>query len=211
MNKVIPIFPLELVVFPGESLNLHIFEPRYRQLIQDCEQEDFHFGIPAVVGRKLSGLGTTLELVEVTKRYEDGRLDIKTRGLEVFSVTKLMGMLNHKLYNFAEIEFLPNDPLGDEDLLTEVLGKVKQLHQMLQVSKKLGDGRSHLTSFDLGHHCGLSQSHEYELLSLTSEVLRLEFLNRHLETLLPTVMQIESLKEKIKLNGHFKKMPGIDV
>ena len=63
MTNFIPIFPLGIVVYPGEQVNLHIFEPRYKQLINDCFVTKKPFGIPAVLDNNVSEMGT---LVKVT-------------------------------------------------------------------------------------------------------------------------------------------------
>ena len=86
MPKFLPVFPLSLVAFPGERLNLHIFEPRYKQLIQDCQDEGKTFGIPAYIDDHLNEFGTEMELTSIEKVYEDGSMDIKTRGVQVFRV-----------------------------------------------------------------------------------------------------------------------------
>ncbi|MFO1488278.1 MAG: LON peptidase substrate-binding domain-containing protein [Verrucomicrobiota bacterium] len=210
MNELIPIFPLEMVVFPGEALNLHIFEPRYRQLIADCEAEGIRFGIPAIVDKAMPGCGTLIELEEITQRYDDGRLDIKTRGLKVFTIQKLMKQMPGKFYSGAGVEFADQDMTAEAELLRQVLASVKLLHSLLKVEKKFPPANK-LTSYDLGHHVGLSLPGEYELLQLRTELARLEFLNRHLEKILPTVAEMEKLKERIQLNGHFKKLPGFEL
>jgi len=79
----IPLFPLNIVAFPGEEINLHIFEPRYKQLINDCLDNKTTFGIPSYVKSKID-LGTETEICSITKKYPDGRMDIKTRGVKVF-------------------------------------------------------------------------------------------------------------------------------
>lgn len=210
MNPLLPIFPLQLVVFPGELLPLHIFEPRYRQLIHDCEAGEFVFGIPAVVNDQLGNLGTTVELVEITTVYPDGQMDIKTRGRDLFAVQRIVRQVPGKLYGGAEVTLLDNDLTGDDELLRQVLSSVKLLHKLLKVEKRLGEGKAQLTSYDLAHHAGLSLAKEYELLGLRQERERLAFLDRHLSGLLPTVMEMNALQEKIKLNGHFKKLPGFE-
>ncbi|MFK5121398.1 LON peptidase substrate-binding domain-containing protein, partial [Klebsiella pneumoniae] len=86
----IPIFPLSIVVFPGETLNLHIFEPRYRQLIQECFAEQKPFGIPTVLQKGIADLGTLVEITEIVTVHEDGKMDIRTRGLKIFSILELI-------------------------------------------------------------------------------------------------------------------------
>ena len=67
MTNFIPIFPLALVVFPGEELNLHIFEPRYKQLVNEQIASKKPFGIPVVINNAIAELGTMVEIIEVTK------------------------------------------------------------------------------------------------------------------------------------------------
>ena len=83
MTNFIPIFPLGIVVYPGEELNLHIFEPRYKQLIIDSKEGKKPFGIPAVINNKVSEMGTLMELLEITEVYANGEMDIKTRGMKL--------------------------------------------------------------------------------------------------------------------------------
>ena len=101
MTFFLPVFPLELVVYPGEKLNLHIFEPRYRQLINECREKNTAFGIPAVINKKPADFGTIVQLKEVAKEYEDGRMDIKTEGQSVFKVLEYVKEIPDKLYSGA--------------------------------------------------------------------------------------------------------------
>ena len=86
MTNFIPIFPLELVVYPGEKVNLHIFEDRYKQLITECKKDKKLFGIPAVIKNKISETGTLVEIDEIVKQYDDGRMDITTIGVSIFRI-----------------------------------------------------------------------------------------------------------------------------
>ncbi len=83
MTNFIPVFPLGIVVYPGEELNLHIFEPKYKQLINDCFETKKPFGIPTVIDGKIVEMGTTVLIKEISKTYEDGQLDIRTEGLSL--------------------------------------------------------------------------------------------------------------------------------
>ena len=211
MKSLIPIFPLEVVVYPGDGLNLHIFEPRYQQLINDTVKSKKPFGIPTVVNGKVAGLGTTVALTQVANVQPDGQMDIKTLGQGIFKIVRLQKLFPGKLYSAAEVEFLDNDETGDAKLLRAVLADVKKLHALLAVKKKLPKPDTKLTSYDLAHHIGLSLTQEYALLGLRTEVERLNFLKRHLDQFLPAVDAMESLKEKINLNGHFKHLPGFEI
>ena len=67
MTNFIPIFPLSIVVYPHEDLNLHIFEPKYKQLIKECFDQKKSFGMPVVIDNKISEWGTLLEIIEISK------------------------------------------------------------------------------------------------------------------------------------------------
>jgi hypothetical protein len=90
MTNFIPIFPLGVIVYPGEDLNLHIFEPRYKQLINECHSQKKAFGIPAVIDNKLQDHGTLVKITEISKLYDNGEMDIKTVGTEVFRILELI-------------------------------------------------------------------------------------------------------------------------
>jgi Lon protease-like protein len=208
MNGITPIFPLALVVYPGEALHLHIFEPRYKQLIRECADSKAPFGIPTVLANKLGGLGTLVELTEITRVDENGEMDIKTRGLNIFRIEELVPMPRGKLYLGAELEMVENNFTGDDELMRQVLANVRLMHQTLKVEKKFGKPDAALKSYDVAHHAGLSLEQEYELLCILNETKRLEYLRQHLQKISPTVAELESLKAKIQLNGHFKALPG---
>jgi len=82
MTNFIPIFPLAIVVYPGEKLNLHIFEPRYKQLIIDCMETKKPFGIPTVLNNEVKELGTLVQVKEIVKTYDNGEMDIITEGIK---------------------------------------------------------------------------------------------------------------------------------
>ena len=90
MDQLIPIFPLETVVYPGDGLNLHIFEPRYQQLINDCAKKKMPFGIPAVVNRKIGDWGTLVELTQVANVQPDVHLDSRSPDLSDHAVAEII-------------------------------------------------------------------------------------------------------------------------
>lgn len=208
MMNFIPVFPLTLVVYPGEDLNLHIFEPRYKQLITECSATGKPFGIPSVIDNRVSELGTLMTVREVVRTYDNGEMDITTRGLRVFRILEKMAEVPGKLYSGAIVEYPDDRDDGDPDLMEKLREGVAALHRLLEVKKRFEPRETGLRSFDLGHHAGLSLQQEYELLGLFSERHRQEYLRRHIQTVLPIMSEMEALKEKIRLNGHFKNLPG---
>jgi uncharacterized protein len=207
MINFIPIFPLSIVVYPGEELNLHIFEPRYKQLIEECAETNKPFGIPIVIKNHLNEMGTLVEIKEVTTKYENGEMDIKTRGSKVFRILEVIKEVPDKLYSGAIVNYPSNSvDAGKRELMQRVINGIKELHRLLKVTKEFNKPEEQLVSYDLAHHVGLSLEEEYELLGLLQEVQRQEYLKRHLAKVLPMLAEMETLKEKVKLNGHFKNL-----
>ncbi|HKP32068.1 MAG TPA: LON peptidase substrate-binding domain-containing protein [Chitinophagaceae bacterium] len=212
MTNFIPIFPLGLVVYPGENLNLHIFEPRYKQLINECYSDAKSFGIPSVINKKVCEMGTLMRVAEVSKVHENGEMDIKTVGVRVFRVLEVINVVPDKLYSGAIVNY-PEDPdeLGHRELMQKVVNGIRELHKILKVTKDFKKPDKELTSYDVAHHAGLSLEEEYELLNLPMEIQRQEYLKRHLSRVLPVIAEMEALKVKIKLNGHFKNLDALDL
>ncbi|MBL0055021.1 MAG: LON peptidase substrate-binding domain-containing protein [Chitinophagaceae bacterium] len=210
MTNFIPIFPLGIVVYPGEALNLHIFEPRYRQLITECHEGKKPFGIPSVLNDKLCDMGTLVEITEITRVYEDGKMDIKTKGLKVFRILELINSLPEKLYSGAIVNYPDNAESGNLQLMQGLIKGVRELFSLLKIEKQFSKPDEELSSYDLAHHVGLTLPEEYEFLELLHELQRQEYLKRHLLKAIPLMAGMETLKERVKLNGHFKQLKGFD-
>jgi Lon protease-like protein len=217
MTNFIPIFPLNTIVYPGESLNLHIFEPRYKQLINECHLTKKPLGIPAVIKNEMQEYGCMIEITELSKVYDSGEMDIKTRGVKVFRILEVINELPDKLYSGAIVTYPENYEKGVPELMRKVMTNIRELHQLLKVDKdfstKPGGKKedNELTSYEVAHHIGLSIEEEYELLQLLDERQRQEYLKRHLAKVIPMMAGMEQLTEKIKLNGHFKNLGGVDL
>ena len=210
MTNFIPIFPLAIVVFPGEMLNLHIFEDKYKQLIKECLQGKKPFGIPAVVNNGVGELGTLVEITELVKEYEDGKMDIRTKGIQVFRILEVIKEIPDKYYSGAIVNYPQNKTTLHPLRMKKLLSAIRELHKILNVEKDFSKADEELSSYDVAHHAALSLEEEYELLGLMQEDQRLEYLKRHLTKIVPVLSQAENLKEKIKLNGHFKDIKGFN-
>jgi len=206
MTNFIPIFPLGIVVYPGETLNLHIFEPRYKQLITECFTSKKLFGIPAVIDNKVQEYGTLIRINEITTIHENGELDIKTIGEKVFRVLEIIKEVPEKLYSGAIVTYPDNYEKGNSELMRRVVNSIRELHRLLHVKKDFKKEDEQLNAYDVAHHIGLSLNEEYELLNLFDERQRQEYVKRHLAKVIPLVGEMEQLKQKIKLNGHFKNL-----
>lgn len=205
----LPLFPLNLVVFPHEDLNLHIFEPRYKELINECLENQTSFGIPTFVNNKLAGYGTEVHITKLSKRYGDGRMDINTKGLRVFRITDFQNPVDGKLYAGGEIEFIENEDLT-ETVDPFLMNLVDRLYVLLKIKVDYNKPDYQPFSYRIAHKIGLSVSEEYELLTVPSEARRQKILVAHLERILPIVSEVERTKDRIAMNGHFKEFDALD-
>lgn len=206
MTNFIPLFPLNIVVFPGEIVNLHIFEPRYKQLIKDCFIENKLFGIPSVMNEEISEMGCSIRILEIAKEYEDGKMDIKTEALQVFRILEHIREIPDKSYSGAIVTYPENNLMGIPSKMEHLLQELQHFHTLLDVHKEYGKARDQLSTYDIAHHIGLSTTEEYEFLCLLREDQRQEYLQRHLRKTIPTILELQRLKERIKLNGHFRRL-----
>ncbi len=211
MTNFIPIFPLAIVAYPGENLNLHIFEPRYKQLIKDCQASKKPFGIATVIDKKITEMGTLVELMEITKEYEDGKMDIKTKGVKLFRMLEIIKQIPDKLYSGAIVNYPNNIEAGNRNMMLKVMTAIKKLHEFLDIKKDFKIPADQIVSYDVAHHAGLSLLQEYELLELTHELQRQEYLKRHIKKILSVMGEVETLKKRVKLNGHFKNLDALDL
>jgi ATP-dependent Lon protease len=206
MALYLPLFPLNIVVFPGEKLNLHIFEPRYKQLISECHAQNATFGIPAFVNNAVGRFGTEIKILSVEKSYEGGEMDIKTKGVRSFKIVEFFRTMPDKLYAGGIIE--PVEDLQNEDpvLKARIVAALKQLYQVLGLSSLFMELAPDFKAYDIAHHLGFTTEKEYELLQCSSEQERQMLIVEHLEQVLPVILQTEKIKEKVKMNGHFKHL-----
>ncbi|HEX4877376.1 MAG TPA: LON peptidase substrate-binding domain-containing protein, partial [Chitinophagaceae bacterium] len=131
MTNFIPIFPLGIVVYPGENLNLHIFEPRYKQLISECKELNKPFGIPTVIENKVKDFGSVVEIIEISKVHENGEMDIKTRGSRIFRILEVIKEIPDKLYSGAIVTYPDNYEQGNPDVMRKVMNSIRDLHKLL--------------------------------------------------------------------------------
>jgi len=204
----LPFFPLQSIFFPGETVPLHIFEERYKQLINDCKSEALTFGIPVFIDNGIA-YGTEVQLVEVVTTYENGEMDVICVARQVFQVETFENQLNGKLYAGGKVKFLENISDADDAVKEKVLLGIQQLYDMMEVPfTPIPLDKFH--SFVLIHKMGLSVAQEYELLLMTRESERLAYILDHLESTMAVLSEVDRTKKTIELNGHFKNFDPLD-
>ncbi len=208
MIATLPMFPLELVAFPGEELPLHIFEQRYQQLLEDCEDDKITFGIPTYINKRLA-YGTEMEVLKVVKRYPSGASDVICKGIRTFKLVDFYSRLEDKLYAGGTVQFFEGIDDGTAALRDNFIRLLIAFYDELDITTPTVDVHT-ITTYTLAHKMGLSLDQEYALLQIASEKERYEFLIQHLSSILPTIRTVNRTKEIIKLNGHFKNFDPLD-
>lgn len=204
----LPLFPLQSIFFPGETVPLHIFEPRYKQLINDCKNEAITFGIPVFINNGLQ-YGVEVQLVEVVTSYDEGEMDVVCVARQVFKLLSFEKQLKDKLYAGGVVELLAYDYEADEAFKTEVLHKLRALYAIMEVPFS-ETNVAKFNSFSLAHKMGLSFEQEYALLQIPKEMDRLTFIDEHLTTTIKVLGEVERTRRTIELNGHFKNFDPLD-
>ncbi|MFD2516784.1 LON peptidase substrate-binding domain-containing protein [Salinimicrobium flavum] len=208
MTSRLALFPLQSVVFPGEKLPLHIFEERYKQLINDCEATGLTFGIPVYLNDRLE-YGTEVELSQVAKTYPSGARDVICKGLRVFRITEFDHKEKGKIYAGGNVEFIEDIDDPEEEQTLQLIDLIGELYLHLEVPAPVMD-RKTFRSYTLAHKIGLSLEQEYTLLKLRSEKDRLSYLINHLLITIPIVQEMNRTKYIIELNGHFRNFDPLD-
>lgn len=203
----IAIFPLQLIAFPGEQLNLHVFEQRYRDLFNDLKaNKSMTFGIPPVVKNDIYLLGTQLKLVEIVKQYPNGEMDVVTEGIGVFSVNKIYNPYGDKSYAGANVELLIDDEEFNLVKFEELQNLYEEFQAMLTQRKEILNINANRYSFQIAHYAGLNEEQKLALLATLSEEERQEIMINHFKFIMPSMRSIQETQTRIIANGHFKNL-----
>lgn len=205
------IFPLQVIVFPGEQLNLHVFEQRYRDLFKDLKNnKDMRFGIPPVVNNEIYGLGCRLKLVSIIKEYPNGEMDIISEGIDIFTINQIIPKYLDKTYAAADVEIFEDDPTYNLIRLEVLKDLYNDFQALLTQQKKIKKIKPEIYSFQIAHYAGLNENQKLELLGLESEEERQEILITHFEKIIPSMKSIEETQKRIEANGHFKNLQSFN-
>lgn len=187
--NLLPLFPLDLVLLPGAPLPLHIFEPRYREMISECLEQKKPFGIVRASDEGVAGIGCTAEILSVTKKYDDGRMDILTRGVDRFEVLEVN---EERAFLRAEISLVQDDDddndatrLPEQPLVEQAVRLHAEIVKLAGAELSEPDETATNLSFLLAGSLPLDLDFKQNLLSTLSETKRLEAVVGYLQAVLP--------------------------
>ncbi|HYX53896.1 MAG TPA: LON peptidase substrate-binding domain-containing protein [Candidatus Limnocylindrales bacterium] len=197
--SLLPLFPLDLVLFPGAPLPLHIFEPRYKEMIAECLQQKKPFGMVRAKENAVAEVGCTASIIDVSKQYEDGRLDINTEGKQRFAIVSL----NHdRSFLQAEVTwFEDEEPLSATGDLTTALELHEELLTILGQAADI-DAEQPPVSFQLANELPVDLDFKQAILEMKSEAERLQTLIEYYRATIPRVGKTMRAREKARGNGH---------
>jgi Lon protease-like protein len=183
VNSLLPIFPLELVLLPGVPLPLHIFEPRYKEMIAECLEQKKPFGVVRASSDGVADIGCTAEIMSVTKKYDDGRMDILTRGVERFEVIQVNEDRPFLQAEISVVEDEPGKPAAQ--MVTQAVRLHAEIAKLAGAEPSGPDDHAGNLSFLLAGSLPLDLDFKQNLLSTLSEAKRLEAVVGYLEAILP--------------------------
>ena len=197
---LLPLFPLDVVLLPGTPLPLHIFEPRYKEMIRECIASETPFGVVRALQEGIADIGCTAEIVTVTKEYPDGRMDLVAEGRRRFEVLQLN---EERSFLRAEILLVPDETVSAGE---QERGRAIDLHrEILSLAgavQDLSSAEQTQLSFHLAASLPLDLDFKQKLLTMRSEEERLRTLTRYLEELLPKLRRVSTTRQKAGGNGH---------
>ncbi len=179
-----PVFPLPLVACPGEIIPLHIFEPRYRAMIQSCRDqqargEKGEFAIFLEQDGATCPIGCTLRINQILEEHADGRIDLVSTGRQR---VRLVERFQKHAYDTAQVETVGDEtPDWDEALATQAFEMHRELIDLVtgDTPDETAYSGKHCLSFFLAPSAGMMLMQKQGLLELRSENARLEMLIRH--------------------------------
>ncbi|NUN68744.1 MAG: LON peptidase substrate-binding domain-containing protein [Bacteroidetes bacterium] len=207
LSEILPLFPLNVVLFPQSRLHLHIFEERYKALIGETVIADSFFGINLLQESEILTVGCTAAVHEVVKRYEDGRMDIVVEGRRRYHLQNIVDAPHP--YHCGRVTWLEDVPeetdeelritavrLHNEFITTVFTGVVEKVD-----AADIRKGRA----FHLVQKCGMDLRQRQSMLAMRSENQRLRFLVRHLETVMPLLSSRKSVEEFARNDGYIRQ------
>jgi Lon protease-like protein len=195
----IGLFPLGIVLLPSERVPLHIFEPRYKELIGECLDDDVEFGLLYADEDGVREIGTRATVTDVLERFDDGRLNVVVEGGDRFRVTQLT---RGRSFMTAHVEEFDDEPGAvEEETAARAAGSFRALAALAEADADDVDESSPRLSFELAAQVELAPDAKQRLLELRSEEQRLDLVAEMLDAVRMTLIATRELGERAKQNG----------
>ena len=197
---LLPLFPLDVVLLPGAPLPLHIFEPRYKEMIAECRAAEAPFGVVRALDHGIAEIGCTAEIVTVTKEYPDGRLDLIAAGRSRFEILELNP---ERSFLRADVLLIPDEPaVPDPGETARAVQVHKDVLSLAGAVQDLSSADRNALSFHLAGSLPLDLDFKQQLLEMRMENQRIKEVADYLDKLLPNLRRAARAREKAGGNGH---------
>jgi Lon protease-like protein len=198
-----PLFPLGLVLLPGEVVPLHIFEERYKLMIGECLDEEREFGIIWLADDALKEMGCAARITRVLERFDDGRLNILVEGTTPFRLERRIGEL---AYPAGDIELVDEEPDADDEALERTRSAYADLVEQVTDSRPEAEALAELGAYGMAATLDIALPAKQTLLELRSERARLEQLEALFAEAVKRIRTATRVAEQASANGHLR--PG---
>jgi Lon protease-like protein len=196
-EKILPYFPLNISLLPGEDIPLRIFEPRYKQLINECADNGQSFGIPYVKGLKMQSFGSECKVKQVVATNSKGEMVIVAEGISTFEILSFQDPFNEKLYSGGKIRIFGSD---------EELKNPELIRLLIYYTDKMDPdfmkdiNNTEIRANDIARALNLSSDDKHHYISLMDQSLQERFLTAQLRYLYKLREQEKLLKNDYFLN-----------
>lgn len=196
---LLALFPLDVVLLPGTALPLHIFEPRYKEMIAECRADQAPFGVVRALEHGLAEIGCTAEIVCVTKEYPDGRLDLVAEGRKRFEI---LALNQERSFLRAEVLVIPDEPgTSTQQDRARAIQVHLEILSLAGAAQDLSAADQNTLSFYLAGSLPLDLDFKQKLLAMRSEGQRIQEVATYLEGILPTLRRAAHARQKAGGNG----------
>ena len=200
VSKLLALFPLDVVLFPDAPLPLHVFEPRYKEMVRDLLDSREHFGVVRARENGIEQVGCTAEIVAVAKQYEDGRMDIVTEGRKRFEI---MQVDMEKTYLRAEVLYIVDEPeRPTEEAVRRLLEMQREMLELMGANAEVPDPDDQQLTLAIAATMPFDLDMKQQLLASKSEPQRMTALIEYYEKVLPGLRRAVKARHKAGGNGH---------
>ena len=193
----IPMFPLNMVLLPGETKTLHIFEERYKQLVSDCLDNEAHFGIPFMHQKTMGDYGIEVKISNVIKKFDNGEMDIVIEAVKVFKIIEFSKVLTPKLYGAGIIQYEEEITEKPSHIIQEL---TKEYMWVSQENTIPIDAFDNSNVYGIARLLDLSAVEKYELIKAKTAFGKEEYLKPKIKLFIHLIKTENDLKSKFVLN-----------
>jgi len=193
----LPMFPLNIVLIPGETKVLHIFEDRYRELVADCVMNKANFGIPYIKGDQLADYGVEVNITKIIQEHENGEMDIEIKAIKPFKILKYTSVLKPKLYGAAYIEEYEDDTTSNRYKLFRSFKKLIKASKNKEIPVET---LTNVSVYKVAHLLDLTNDEKLQLISFGTIKEKEDFLIAKIKLYMYMVKLEKEIKGNFRLN-----------